>query len=294
MAKGSPFATTDLKGGSYTSTYYTPPFLGGLERGYNEQTAAKENNTGGGVDPLALSGAISDLLGFEADAAAYRAAAEGSRLDAEGAAIEADAYRIASGIATENQRVEAMSEAVKQIQIQTQVDQTIGSQKARVAANGFQQSGSALDIMAASTRQGLLSQQISGMQSQQAQLGYMAQAAAAEGEMKAAGVRGTAALSLSEAQDLAADKAIENQTALSGALTQLLSGDPNAQKLVDDILAGDTPAVQADVLLYNPPGGDKTLATAGDPPEPETPPSAYGRFQPTPKENTLPNLGVWG
>ena len=295
MAK---LATTEFKGGRHTSSYVSGPAAIRYNWDQNNGPIGSQRGSpgsgtaGGGVDPLALSGAISDLLGFEADAAQYKAAAEGSRLDAEGAALEADAYRIAGGIAGENQRVEAMSESVRQIQIQKQVDQTIGAQKARTAANGFQLSGSSLDIMASSTREGLLSQQISGVQSQQTQSGYLAQAAAAEGEMKAAGVRGSAATKLSEAQDAAGGKAIENQTALSGALTQLLSGDPNAQKLVDDIMAGDTSAVQADVLLYNP-GGD-ALATATPEKsfaETNKPYNAQTHSSPT---TPLNQLGVWG
>ena len=260
--KSNPYATTELKGGSATSTYYSHP-LGNF--GWQPYPSGSSSGTTSGVDPLNLQGAVNDLLGFQGDAAMYAAAAEGSRYAAEGAGIEADAYRVASGIAEENARTEVIAESIRQVQIAKDVDRTVGSIKAATAANGFQQSGSSLDIMASTMREGYLSQQISGMQSQQTQRGHLEQQAAAEGEMGAALVRQEAALSLAEAQDQTALSATANEAALTSALTQLLAGDENATQLVSDLTAGDTSAVLADVLLYNPNGADAPLITAEPP-----------------------------
>lgn len=239
-------------------TYYSP----GWWKSTATPTPTDAPGSGAGVDPLALAAAVNDLMGFQADAETYKAAAEGSRFSALGAGIEAEAYGTAAGIAEENARTEQIAESVRQVQITKEVDRTVGSIKAATAANGFIQGGSALDIMASTMREGYLSQQISGMQSQQAERGHLEQQAAAQGEMAAAGVRQMAALSLAAAQDKTSLSATANQTALSGALTQLLAGDPNASKLVADLMAGDLSAVNADLMLYNP--GGSSLVTASD------------------------------
>lgn len=215
-----------------------------------------------GVDPLALRSTVADLLGFKSQAQELEAAAAGTLLTAAGADAEAAAYGTAAGIVGENQRVEAIAENVRQIQIMRNVDQTVGGIKAAVAGNGFQQSGSAIDIMRSSLQQGYLSTQISGLASSQTQRGYMEQAAAASGEMAAAGTRGDAARLLATMQASAGKSATANQAALTDALGKLLSGDPNAQGLVDALMAGDLAGVQAGALLYNPNGGGNPLATA--------------------------------
>lgn len=214
------------------------------------------------MDPLTLQGVTSNLLTFQSQAAEYDAAAQGSLLNAEGADVEAAAYETAAGISDESQRVEAVAESVREIQQQRAIDQTVGGISASVAANGFQQSGSALDIMRSSMQQGYLAQQISSLQSQQTQRGFMEQAAAARGEMSAAKVRADAARLLAQAQMNAGNSARANQAALTDALTQLLKGDPNAQKLVDDLLAGDIAGVQGDALLYDPSNPSSPTNTA--------------------------------
>jgi hypothetical protein len=256
----NPFTTTEFKGGSATSGVY-------LFDPWSNRAMQDGGSTGAGVDPLNLSASVATLLGLQGDATAYAAAAEGSLLTAKGADIEAAAYGVAAGIATENQRGEALAEQVRQVQIMREIDQTIGQQKAATAANGFQMSGSALDIMQSSYQQGYLSQQISGMQSTQVQRGYMEQAAAATGEMEAATVRGDAARLLAEQQSATSATATANAAAMTNALTSLLNGDDEATQLVADLTAGDTEAVLADTLAFNPLGPDQPLPTvaSGDP-----------------------------
>ena len=264
MAKSTnPYTTTEFKGGSATSSWYSNP----LGMGNQAPNATQQSlyGTTSGVDPLNLQGAVNDLLGFQGDAEAYAAAAEGSRYTAEGAAIEAAAYGTAAGIAEENARTEVIFFFNDTATTEIYTRSIVGSIKAATAANGFQQSGSSLDIMASTMREGYLSQQISSMQSQQVERGHLAQQAAAEGEMEAALVRQEAALSLAEAQDQSALSATANEAALTSALTQLLAGDENATQLVTDLTAGDTSAVLSDVLLYNPNGADAPLITAEPP-----------------------------
>lgn len=228
------------------------------------QPAAPASATG--VNPLDLQGVTGNLLTFQSQAREFEAASQGSSLTAAGADAEAAAYGTAADISDESQRTEAIAERVRQVQMTRNIDQTVGGISASVAANGFVQSGSAIDIMQSSLQQGYLSQQISGLQSQQTQRGYMEQAAAANGEMAAAGVRGDAARLLAESQASASTSAKASQAALTQALTQLLAGDPNAQKLVDDLTSGNIAGVQADALLYNPAGEGNPLGTSASPP----------------------------
>ena len=219
------------------------------------------NQASTGVDPMSLQPSIAALLGLEADAASYAAAAEGSLFSAEGARLEAEAYGKSVELAGANQQSEALFEGVRQTQILRNVDQTVGGIKAGVAANGFQQSGSAIDLMRSSYSQGYLAQQISTLQSEQVQRGYLEQAAAATGEMTAAQVRGAAATALATAQTEASLAAKANAAALTGGLTQLLAGDPNAQALVDSLKTGDTAGALAASLSYNPAGPGMPLTT---------------------------------
>lgn len=257
MAKSSnPFATTEFKGGSYTSSYYKhDPW-----RGVN----GTSDSTTTGVSALDLRASVNDLLGLKGKEEEYKAAAEGARYTSKGAALEAEAYGLAAGSAEQSAADEALLEQVREVQIATQVDQTLGDIKASVAGGNFQQSGSAIDILASSTRQGYLSQQISGYQSVQTQRGFLEQAAAAEGEQAAAVVRGEAADKLAAQYDTSATSAAANATALTGTLTKLLGGDDKATTLVNDLLAGNVENLSADVLAYNPPGEDEPLATSAD------------------------------
>lgn len=241
-----------------TSTYSANPISTNTPTG---APTAAPSVTGTGVDPLALQKSVADLLGFQSEQATLDAAAAGSALTAQGAQVEADAYGMAAGIATGNQQSEAIFEGVRQTQIMRGVDKTVGGIRADVAGNGFAQSGSALDLMRSSYSQGYLAEQISGMQSEQVQRGYMEQAAAANGEMTAAQTRALAAQELSTAQSSASATSKANQAAMTDALTKLLAGDPNAQKLVNDLMAGDVAGAEADALLYNPNGAGEPLGT---------------------------------
>lgn len=68
----------------------------------------------------------------------------------------ASSYRTAAGYAKTNAQLEQESLNIQQAQIGRQVYQTIGGQKADVAGAGFSASGSALDLLRDSTRQGSL------------------------------------------------------------------------------------------------------------------------------------------
>lgn len=95
-----------------------------------------------------------------------------------GDASEAKSYAAAATLATQNDEFEQQSVKVQQSQASRQVFQTIGAQKAGVAATGFNESGSALSLLANSASQAALSHQMIGQQGLITEAGYAEQAKA--------------------------------------------------------------------------------------------------------------------
>jgi hypothetical protein len=116
---------------------------------------------------------------------------------AAGDVAEAGAYGEAGDIARGNARLAIVGGQIEQAQEQVKLGQTIGSQKAAVAAGGFASSGSALSLLRSSTQQGLLQQQITGVNSELQAGGYEAQGAASDAEAAAATAAGKSATDLS-------------------------------------------------------------------------------------------------
>lgn len=192
-------------------------------------TTTGSSNTGA-VDPLDLQPLFDDLLGMQTKADELSTASNASLVSVAGATAEADAYARSADLAEGNQQTEAISETIRQLQIERGVTKTIGAQKAAVAANGFQQGGSAVDIMRSTMREGYLSQQLSAMQSTETQRGYLESAAASEGEMNAALVRAAGAQQLADAQLKASNDATAQAASITEAINQLLndSKDPTS------------------------------------------------------------------
>lgn len=130
-----------------------------------------------------IGGAASDLFaGFGAEAQGDLKAkglnieAEGLRLKAKGDLAEASEYDLASGLATQNSAYTRTSTAIQQMQQQRQNTLQIGQQRAQIAGAGFAASGSALDILADSARQGALATAVLGQQGLITEAGYQEQA----------------------------------------------------------------------------------------------------------------------
>lgn len=96
------------------------------------------------------------------------------------------AYATAATLANQNATLETAAGNVQQYQEGLQAKQTIGSQRAGIAAAGFGNSGSALNLLAASNRQAALTQALTGINTNIAVTGYKQQAAAATGQENAA------------------------------------------------------------------------------------------------------------
>lgn len=112
-----------------------------------------------------ISGAVSDLF-----------ASEGHEAKAQGDRLEASNYDLASDLALKNEKFTETSTAIKQSQLDRQIYQTMGGQRADVAGAGFASSGSALDLMRDSAAQGALTKAVAGEQGLITEAGYEEQA----------------------------------------------------------------------------------------------------------------------
>lgn len=112
-----------------------------------------------------LGGAASDLF-----------AGIGDKAKAKYDFAEADNYGLASDLATQNAKFTETSTEIKQAQLDREAMMLHGGQEADVANAGFEASGSALDIMADSARQGALTHAVAGQQGLITEAGYTEQA----------------------------------------------------------------------------------------------------------------------
>ena len=128
-------------------------------------------------------GAVSDL--FAAQGAKQSAAmqakglniqAQGLRLKAQGDIAEAQSYDLASALAEKNKQYTIESTAIQQAQLDRSIMQAQGSIEATVAAGGLKDSGSVLDVLADSARQGAIAHQVLAKQGEITEAGYEEQA----------------------------------------------------------------------------------------------------------------------
>lgn len=170
---------------------------------------------------------VSDLFGAIDAGVTDFAQADAEGDIATGDAGEASAYQNAAAIAQGAARVAQVSGSVQEAQEGLQVQKTLGSQRAAVAAGGFGESGSALDLLRSSTRQGLLQQQIIGVNAEEQASGYLAQGAASTAEASAASAAANSAASLASsdaAMGVASKTNAGNEAAAMGLSIPGLSG----------------------------------------------------------------------
>lgn len=112
-----------------------------------------------------IGGAVSDLFG-----------AQGAMTSAQGAEDEAKAYKLASGLAKQNQEYTQESTAVQEMQQNRVAMQAQGSAQADVAGAGFSNSGSGLDILRSNASQAALASGVMAKQGAITEAGYQEQA----------------------------------------------------------------------------------------------------------------------
>lgn len=101
-------------------------------------------------------GAVSDLFSAYGAEQSSQIQAEGLRIKSQGDLAEAQQYDLAQKLALQNKQYTETSTGIQVAQQERQNTMQIGGQEAQVAGAGFAQSGSALDILADSARQGAL------------------------------------------------------------------------------------------------------------------------------------------
>lgn len=144
-----------------------------------------------------LGAAVQDL--FSADT---------HRMKAKGLSLEAENYDAAAGYALKNEKFTELSTAIKTSQLDRDLYKTLAGQAADVAGAGFAASGSALDLMADSARQGALTRAVTTEQGLITEEGYKVQAQSFK--------------NMGEASKLAADA--ENQAADRAPLMAAIHG----------------------------------------------------------------------
>lgn len=115
------------------------------------------------------AGAVGDLLGGQATA-------KGLRLKAAGSLVEGENYDLAADLARRNEEFTEQSTAVKLMMADRKLYQTIGAQESQIAASGFANSGSALDILRDSASEGALTSSLISQQGLIDEAGYSQQA----------------------------------------------------------------------------------------------------------------------
>lgn len=183
-------------------------------------------------DVALLRASVSDILGAQGQVQTNAANATAQGYAAQGAGVEQAAYQQAAKIAQQNAQLEQVSGEIEQAQTQREVAGQIGTQRAGFASAGFGKSGSALAAVTASTRQGLLANQLIGTQSTIQQGAQMEEYNAAISEANTAGLRVQSANALGAAYTAAgatAQTQVQNETAaLEGYLASVgaIGGTP--------------------------------------------------------------------
>jgi hypothetical protein len=185
-----------------------------------------------------IGGAVSDLFaGFGAETAANLKAqglqinaqgqlitAQGTILSAEGLQIKAAGdiaegkeYDIAAALARQNEEYTRQSTAIQQTQLDRQITATIGGQEAGTGAAGLKESGSALDLLADSAKQGALAKSVLAEQGVITEAGYEEQAQSYDVMSAAAKATATGELDIATKTRGIADQ----QQAIAGQTMQL-------------------------------------------------------------------------
>lgn len=149
---------------------------------------------GGGISNATFSdlgGGISDLF-----------AAEGDRAKAQGDLLEKQNYLLASDLATQNAQYTELSTNIKTAQIARENTKVLGEQTADIASAGFANSGSSLDLMAESARQGEVTKQVAVQQGYITEQGYKEQAQSYQTMAQAAQVAADAENKAAEGADI--------------------------------------------------------------------------------------------
>ena len=193
--------------------------------------------------------------GTRISASSTRLSAESLRTKAKGDIAEADNYDLASALARENEAYTQQSTRLQQSQLDRQLTQTIGGQRASVAAAGFSSGGSAGDIMRDSASQGALAHGVLGQQGSITEAGFEEQAKSFDTMSRAGRATAAAEYGIADKTDAIANQqdsiaSRQNQLALD---TQQVADDSAEGSFISSAIKGA--AAVASLLLAPETGG---------------------------------------
>jgi hypothetical protein len=168
-------------------------------------------------------------------------ASSGLKVKAEGERIEGQEYDLAASLAKQNEQFTEEATAVKEQMLQRSIYQTVSGQQADVASAGFQESGSAIDLLRDSQRQGALTQAIAGQQG-------LIEEAAYDEQAKSYQLMSSAANMAAEASEKAAGGAM---------ITGIIKGIGAVASLIPGVgaVAGPLASAVSGAIAPQPPAG---------------------------------------
>ncbi len=181
--------------------------------------AAAAATAGNPADTALMRGTVADILGLQSKAETDKANAAASDIQATGYQAEAGAYGTVQDIAGNSATVAGIAGDIKALQEKRKLTQTLGSQRTDVAAAGFANSGSSIDLMRSSVQQGALTRQLTNIQTEQTKGGYLEEGAAAGAEIAGANMASSAAQALAVQQRASGALATANAANETQALT---------------------------------------------------------------------------
>ncbi len=175
----------------------------------------------------AAQSAFQETLALQGQYISDTTNATAQELIARGDATEAGAYNTAAGISGSNASLALQAAQLEAYQEALVAKQTLGTQRANVAASGFQEAGSSLSILRASVRQSALTQGLTLLQGNITAGGFYAQQAAAQAEALGATTASNAAAALASGENAAGTLALANSTNLTHQLANPTSPGVN-------------------------------------------------------------------
>lgn len=186
---------------------------------------------------LAESGLVSSLYGEEGAAAAAAGESTALATESAGASAEAGQYEKAAAISANNATIALVSGGLEQYAQTRQLQNTLGAQRAGVAGGGFANAGSAVDLARSSLQQGLIQNQVLGLNANMQAGGYLEQAQASQGEATAAEY----AASAEATQSASASNISSLDTEASTKIQSYLDSIPGATSTIAAAGTGWTP-----------------------------------------------------
>lgn len=178
-----------------------------------------------------FAGQADEAKATAADAQANQAitASQADLLKSTGDLAEGAAYGEAATLADTNAAFTAQSTAIQESQADRTLFQSLGTQRAGVAASGFGEGGSAGDILRSSASQGALNKAVLGQQGLITEAGFTEQAASYTAMQTAAGLASQEDILAAQGEQQAAQgyeaEASADKTAATGSdISAVISG----------------------------------------------------------------------